>query len=452
MADEEGASGLLWLAIAAALLIIVAVPWMIPGPGVRQYPHRKVVRFWHVWTGDWEKVVDNICDQFNASQTEYEVIPLSVPGDDADSKFLIAVAGDDPPDCMAQWQDVIPNWAESKLVVPLDTLMAPDEWARQQKSIFPAALRIGMFKGHLYGLTVGMNVYGLYYRPDYLREAGLDPDKFPTTLEGLSDWAAKLDKVDSDGNLTRVGWIPWGMRNFAPIFGGGLFDWNTNSLTLDTPDNMRALDWLVAQHGRLGFDRVVRFEASQHNASGGEGDWPFMTGAMAIDLDGQWRVQEVKRLAPDFDYRTAPIPPPAGGQRNSGFCNGNFMVIPSSAHDVAGAWAFIKFWSGLTDPDRAAKFYTAGGWLPMNRQVRDAPVYRDYIRQNPQFKTFVDLLDSPNLYPIPPVPYQVYLSDRVDRMEESACSGNATPMKAMAQLVLEMKRELRLRKEYGYVD
>ena len=446
-------SGRPWLAFVLVCAAILALSWSLPEQSFRRYPGRKPVIFWHRWTGEWEKVVDGICDRFNASQTEYEVIPLSVPDGMADSKFLIAVAGDDPPDCMAEVNDVVPQWAESGLLLPLDSLMDAREWERQKGSIFPAALRIGMFRDRLYGLTVGMDIFALYYRPDFFRQAGLDPDHLPSSLEGLTDWAAKMDRTDANGELTRLGMLPWGLGNFAPVFGGGFYDWGKGELTLDTPQNMRALTWLAARRSRLGFDRVGRFEAAQNRSKGGgEGGWPLLSGSEAIVVDGQWRVQEARKLAPAFDYRTAPIPPAGGGLPGAGFVDGNVMLIPRSARDIQGAWAFIRFWSGLDHPERAAEFYTEGGWLPLNRAVEESPVYRGYLRRNLQFRTFVDLLESPNLYPVAPIPEGLYLSDRIGKAEEAACDGSASPKQAMDQLVREMRREARFRRDNGYAD
>lgn len=444
-----GAKKLAWSLAAVALLVLV-FSQLAPRPEPRKYPSRKLVRFWHMWTADWEKVVARICDRYNQSQDEYEVVPLSVPSSTADSKFLIAVAGKNPPDCMAQWNDVIPKWAESKLLLPLDLMMAPDEWQRQKKDIFPAALRVGTYKGHLYGVTVGLNVWALYYRPDLFRIAGLDPDRLPGTLEGLAQWGSKLDQFDSHGGLLRVGFLPWGMRIFAPLFGGGLYDWDKNQVTLDTPSNLRALSWLADSRKRIGFDKLLRFEASQRADHGS--DWPFATGSYAMVVDGQWRVEEMRKYAPNLEFRTAALPPPRGGRRHGGFSNGNFMVIPRSAKNSAGAWDFIQFWSGLKDPARAAEFYTWGGWLPLNRKVEQAAAYQAYIKAHPQFQTFVTMLESPNISPIPPVPWQVFLWDRLISAEQAACMGGSTPREAMDKLVGDVNHELAQRKEYGYAD
>jgi multiple sugar transport system substrate-binding protein len=78
----------------------------MPGPSPRRRrPDRIPVRFWHLWTAEWQGVVERIAASFNESQSRYEVLPLSVPAGNADAKFLLAAAGGDPPDAMAQW-----NW------------------------------------------------------------------------------------------------------------------------------------------------------------------------------------------------------------------------------------------------------------------------------------------------------------------------------------------------------
>ena len=177
--------------VAAGLVLVFA----LPGPPPQKHPGRIPVRFWHMWTAEWKEVVERIVDRFNASQDVYEVIPLSVPGAAADSKFLLAVAGGDPPDVMAQWNAVIPKWAESGLLVPLNTLMAPGQWEEFQRTSYPAVLKIGMYKDKLYGVTTGLNTSACYCRADYVREAGLDPTHPPATLDALVAWGDKLKPV-----------------------------------------------------------------------------------------------------------------------------------------------------------------------------------------------------------------------------------------------------------------
>lgn len=436
------------LGLVAALSVIVLV-FALPGPSPRKYPHRIPVRFWHMWTAEWKDVVERIVDRFNESQDVYEVIPLSVPGSAADSKFLLSVAGGDPPDVMAQWNQVIPKWAETGVIIPLDEWMTPEEWQDFQAKVYPAVKKIGMYKGRLYGVTTGLNIWACYVRLDHLREAGLDPKDFPDTLEGLVSWGEKLHRFNDKGELTREGFLPnWFAMN-APGFNGGFYDWDRGIVTLNTPENLRALSFLTEQRQKLGFEKVIRFQSGLATGVANV-DWPFISGSYSISVDGQWRVEQIRKYAPELEYMTAPLPPPSGGKKHFGWTNGNFMVIPKGAKQAQGAWAFIKFWSGLDHPERAAEFYTWGGWLPLSPEIAASPIYKAYLESYPQFRTFLDILPSENVYPTPPVPYQVYLWDRITQADDSAMRGTLTPQQALDRLELEIRREVQARKEFGY--
>jgi len=434
------------LLLAAMLLAVVARS----GPVLRKYPERIPVRFWHMWTAEWKVVVDRIVDRFNASQDRYEVVALSVPSASADSKFLLAVAGGDPPDVMGQWNQVIPKWAESGLIVPIDDLMTPAEREAFDRDAYPVVRRIGTYKGRLYGVTTGLNVWACYYLPQHLREAGLDPDRFPQTLEELIAWGEKLHRFDRQGNLLRLGFMPEWLTMYAPVFGKGFYDDSSGSLTLETADNLRALTFLVECRRKLGFQNVVRFNSGL--STGFAAEWPFISGAYSITLDGQWRVEQLARYAPNLEYRTAPLPPAAGGRRQAGWSNGNLMIIPRGAAQPQGAYEFIKFWSGLENPVRAAEFYTWGGWLPLSQAIADAPVYLEYVKKHPQFKTFLDTLPSENLQPTPPVPYQVYLWDRIGQIDDSAMRGTLTPEQALRTLREDIELERSQRRALGYAE
>jgi len=461
--------------IVAGVLVIAGIVaiFALPRPQQRHYPKRIQVRFWHMWTAEWARKVSDICDEFNKSQDKYEVIPLSVPSGAADSKFLLAVAGGDPPDVMAQWNPVIPYWADSKLLQPLDQMMTPKQWKEFQDTAYPAAKKIGIYKGRLYGVTTGTNVWAVFYLPKHVRAAGLDPNKFPGTLEGLMEWGKKLNKFDKNGNLVRIGFLPSWLMEFAPIFGGRFYDPKTGELTLYTRENLRALEFLVDERNKIGYAKVVRFESGLRNASSGQGDWPFMGGFYSMTIDGVWRVEELRKynagvrrdnaelrrnhgdprnLKSEVEYGTAPVPPPTGGTKNAGYADGNFLIIPRGAKHVEGAWEFIKFWSGIENPRRAAEFYTWGGWLPLNTAVANAPAYKEYIRKNPQFKTFLDLVSSKDLLTCPPVPYQAFLIDQINRADDFATRGSLTPRQALETLEKDIVNERARRKELGYND
>jgi multiple sugar transport system substrate-binding protein len=297
-------------------------------------------------------------------------------------------------------------------------------------------------------MSIGINMSALFFLPAHFRAAGVEPPVRFGSLAQLDAVGEKLNQFDAKGILTRLGWMPSGLPMFAPIFGGGFYDWRHDRVTIDTPENRAALRYIVKERKHIGYDQVVRFNSGL-DVNSFAGGWPFIGGAYSVVVDGQWRVEQLRKYAPNLEYRTAPVPPAAGGRSSAGNSNGNFMVVPMGAKEPKGAWEFIKFWSGLTNPAVAAEFYTWGGWLPLTPQVANAPAYQAYLRKYPQFKTFVDLMPSRNIDVLPPVPYQEFLSDEISKAEDAASHGSVDPDQAIINLQSKMDAELNRRRELG---
>lgn len=437
------------VACAALIVYIFAAPSRNTKElAMRKYPNRIPVRFWHMWSAQWKAVVDKIVDRYNESQDKYEVIPLSVPGG-ADAKFLLGSMGGDPPDVMAQWNPVIPTWGGNGMIVPYEEIMTPEELAKYNREVYPIVKRIGMYNGKTYGIPIGCNVSVIYYLPQAFRDAGLDPDKFPKTYEEMVEVSKKLTKRNAKGEITRLGYYPANWQTMVPIFGSGFYDYDKKKLTLGNPANEKCLESLVDIRKRDGYEDVLRFQSGLNTSSFAAG-WPFIGGAYAITVDGAWRVEQMAKYAPNLEYRTITIPPPAGGTGGGGLGSGNFMIIPRSAREKAGAWDFVKFWSGLEKPERAAEFYTWGGWLPLSEAVANAPVYKAYVKKYPQFGTFVDAVKSSNVQALPPVAYQVFIGDQIQKDEDLAIRGTITPQQAVTDLETSVAKEAARRKKLGF--
>lgn len=439
---------LLWAGAIALTVVVFATGHSTP----RKYPHRKVVHFWHRWQGDWEKQVKKIVDAFNESQDKYEVVPVSVPGEGADAKFILGVIGGDPPDLMSMGSGAVPNMAANGFLAPLDTMMTPEEKVAFFQKSYPSIRDIGMYRGHCYGMTIGADLMALYVNCKQLREAGFDPDKFPKTLEELEEMGIKLNRYDpkSDGRLTRLGFLLSDVAYVSHNFGGGFYVKDDGTLELNTPQNLRALQAIVDYRKRIGFENVLRYQAGLNDIEGAA-SWAFMHGDVSIAYDGQWRVEELRKFKPDLEYRVYPVPPPKyGGTPRGGQVGGNYMIIPYCAAQKEGAWEFLKFWSGLDNPDRAATFYNMGGWLPYSPAVTNTPTFQKWLKRDKQFQAFLDILASPNCKAPPAIANLQFLEDQISKAEDQAVQGDETPKQALADLEAKFKEERDKRRALGY--
>ena len=128
------------------------------------------------------------------------------------------------------------------------------------------------------------------------------------------------------------------------------------------------------------------------------------------------------------------------------------MLVPRGAKQAQGAWAFIRFWSGLESPEQAAELHTWGGWLPAMKSVATAAPFTSYVRKYPQLSSFIELLQSPHVQTPPPVPYQTFLLDRVGAAAQSAGRGDLSADAALERLAREVQEERTRRRDLGHAD
>jgi multiple sugar transport system substrate-binding protein len=341
---------------------------------------------------------------------------------------------------MTQWSPTAGTWAADGLLQPLEGMLTAEEHRILREDAFPIVNKAAWSHGHLHGIAIGLNNFAVYFRPDLLRAAGLSPDRFPDSLEGMVEWGRRLDRTDARGNLERVGFLPGRLTVFAPLFGGGFVERPDGGLTIDSEGNRQALAFIGESYRHYGYERMIQFRAALNTGSLAV-EWPFVSGLYPIVVDGQWRVEQLATYAPEVEYRTVPIPPPRGGRARAGFGTVNLAFIPVGATEPRGALEFIRFWSGLSDPARAAAFNASGGWLPPLRTTAQSPDFQAFVARNPHFKTFLDAIDSPDVEPVPPVAYQVYFNTRVWQAEDRVVRGDKTPEQALRDLEREVERE-----------
>lgn len=442
--DPKSAIKKLALGLTLLTLFVVLAP---PAPPVNHYPGRQRVVFWHMWGNEYQPVVEQIARRFNESQSRYEVIPLYVPAEGAATKFLLSASGGRAPDLVSQWNPVLGTWADRGLVLPLEEIMSPAEAARYRREAYPIMKAHATYKGRLMAMVAGVDVTAVYYRMDQLREVGVDRDHLPKTMEELMALAQRLDRRDGAGKLRRVGFLPTSWKTLVPTFGG---DFGTGDrMTFDTPANRRTAEFVVANQRRLGFENVSRFMASQAADTGMT--QPLIAGNFSMMLDGQWRVEQTAKYAPNLDYAVGPVPPPKGGRPLASMTDPNYLMIPRASSCPKGAWAFMKYWIGMDDAEAGGRNVAAMGWLPYCDRVAHSKEYQAYLRRLPKYRTFVDLVASPNLQRFPVTSLQSFVATEIGKAEEATGRGSIGPDQALRGLDKTVGDELARQRRLGNV-
>jgi len=437
-------------ALAASVLIFAAQQDSQPTEAVPE--DRREVVFWHFWGGKDRPVVEEIVRRFNESQDEHFVRAIAMPGQNLDMKFFLSVTGGDPPDLLNQDDPIVADWAHRGALTPLDELATAEEMHRLKRWLFPAAKDLGSYRGRLYALCNGLDIRLLYYNKTLLDEHGLSP---PRTLSELNRVAENFAPEPGEQDPERLGFLPeprmlwaWGI-----VFGGDFYDEERDRVTPDHPRIVAALEWMASFRERYGAAQLAAFRQGDVGLAGssfallgrrGEERYALATG-------GQWRVRDIVTVIerglesglPVADYGVLPLPPPEGGRSKAGWVNGNFFIVPRGAKNPAGAWAFMKFWSGFGDNEaEAAETCVAGGWIPASQAVVEQPEFQAYLDERRLFRPFVEVAKSPHQEPTPSLPVAMLYRQEVISAAEAAMYRGADPREVLSGVARRVQDRL----------
>ncbi|MBA3871634.1 MAG: extracellular solute-binding protein [Anaerolineae bacterium] len=295
-------------------------------------------------------------EQITADFTKlYPNIIVTLTNTPDQSQIATAIGSGSSPDVVHfVLSDAVPEYAHRGALQDLTDLLAKDvpDWKDRVYWYTPEA---NSYNGKVFAVSTANFNIGLLWNRDIFTEVGLDPEKGPQTMEELVEWAAKMDVVDKDGNIQRLGFVPDypGLANgqvcnlilYAWAMGGDWYDSATNKITANHPKNIEALKWELAFYEKYGGQKVKNFLAS---AGGYLTDQDvFRTGKVGMVYDGEWNI--VFPTA-DFPFNVKNInaggfPAPKDNPDMFGvsYADSNPICLPAGSPHPTEAWEFMKF-------------------------------------------------------------------------------------------------------------
>jgi len=378
-------------------------------------------------------------------------------------KLLTAIVGGVPPDVIFQDRFTIAGWASRDAFVPLDSFVARDEseLARIEKTDFyRATWEEAVYRNMVYAIPYDVDVRVLYYNKSILRSAGLINHAGqaipPRTWKDLMEYNRKLTIVSRDGNFARIGFLPlYGPGTFylyALEAGGHFLSADGMTCTMTDSPIVKALTWLVHYYDSIGGRSLS--EGFRMSFLSMEGD-PFITGKLAMVVDGNWLLGNIARYKPDMDFGIAPPPVPAGRPYTT-WSGGFSLAIPRGAKHPGLAWEFIK-WMSSVDAWRIRnrvlqQLYRSRGALYVpslsaNERVDDM-ILREFVYGNRDLperykrglQTCVDLLKQSKFRAVSPVADKLW--DQMNRAVDYATYHEKTPVEALKQSQKVVQDEL----------
>ena len=392
------------------------------------------ITFWYAWGGDEGDALVSLVDEFNASQDEVIVRPVFVPIGAGGEKIIATLAGKSTPDLITIWDWMVVPLGTSGALLDLSGYL--EKAGITSDSYLPKAWEYGSYQGAKYGLPTTLNVYAFMWNKALYESMGVDPETPPRDIEQLDEYAELLTKVDSRGNLRRLGFLPTITHIYFYVFGGRLWDPETGEITANDPGNVRALEWVASYYEKYDVQKIRTFQATWGDMASPYN--PFYRGQLAMQEAGQWELLFIEKFAkPDFEYGVAPFPAPEGGRDKVAYMNGSFWAIPSAAKHPDAAFTFLAW---LTAPHQAARFAASLSNIPPRVAALEDPAFAD--RMLPGMSVYLDMLQNGYVYYFPMLPVGLFYLDELNQALAAVQSGRKTPQEALDDVQASVTQEL----------
>ncbi|MCL6520706.1 MAG: extracellular solute-binding protein [Armatimonadetes bacterium] len=392
---------------------------------------------WGLQMSEESKGIEAAVAEFERRHPNIDVKVLSMgAGGMNPQKLMTAIVGKVPPDVIHQDRFTIGDWASRDTFMPLDGLIKRDlcRWERSKnkkgqippirpEEFYKACWAEAVYKGKVYAIPFNTDDRALYYNRKLFREVGLDPDRPPKTWDELLVYAKKLTKYRKDGGFERIGFIPNFGNSWLYLYswqnGGEFMSPDGRKCTMNNPRSVAALEYMVSVYDALkGVDAINSFSSG---FKANELD-PFLTGLVAMKIDGNWFTNNIARYAPDLDFAVAPAPvpraryegkPPFTGQPKFITWSGGFsLAIPRGAKHVEESWEFIKWMvseeAQVIANEAQRKYNMSKGrpyvpWMTANSKVNEV-IFTKFAPKQKKFRkatrVFLDLMAVSRYRPV----------------------------------------------------
>jgi multiple sugar transport system substrate-binding protein len=401
-------------ALAAALTLALTACFGSSQGGANDDPNADVtITFWHGWSAPNEvKAIQSTIDAFEKANPNIHVKAVGNITDDKINQALRA-GGSSAPDVVSSFTtDNVGEFCTSKAFVDLNPFM--QKAGIDPKKTFPAAqLSYTQFNGDQCSLPLLSDAYGLYYNKDDFKAAGITSP--PKTWSEFDADAVKLTKQNGD-TYSQLGFMPLyhgyesTITHFAAQASPTYFTPDGKSNVAHDPPLSDTYQWQKALVGKLGgIDRLDKFRTTFGDEFSNNN--PFMTGQVAMAIDGEWRGGMIEDSNSKVDYGVAPFPVPddQADQYGKGYITGTIVGIASTSQKQNAAWKFVQYLT--TNTDAVVNFANAIHNVPSTLDALASPD----VSQDEAMQTFISIASNPDSNTTPASPnggaYQLTLQD-----------------------------------------
>ena len=339
------------------------------------------IQWWHAMTGPNNDVVVKLANDFNASQSDYKIVP-SFKGSYADvlNAGIAAFRAGNAPGIMQVFEVGTATMMAAKgAVKPVSELMKEQGEKFDPKSYLPAITGYySTSKGDMLSFPFNSSSMVMWVNLDALKKADIaEPPK--TWPEVFAD-AKKLHATSPTCGFSSA-WGSWGLiEQFSAWHNvpmgtkaNGLDGFDT-VLEFNTPLETKLLDTLADLQKDKSYDYSGRTNT---------GEGRFTSGECPMFMTSSAFYPNVKANA-KFSYTAVPMPyfPDVNGAPQNSIIGGASLWVMGgkSPEEYKG---IAKFFTFLSDTDRQASLHQVSGYLPITKAAYEKTKAEGFYEKNP---------------------------------------------------------------------
>ena len=358
------------------------------------------VTIWYYWEAEkHQEALNTLIQRFNDSQSDITVEAKYVPFADFKKQLSIGASADELPDLVILDNPDHAAYVEMGIFADITGLF-------DVSTYYDGPVNSCTVDGRLYGVPFGSNNLLLYYNEDMLAEANKE---VPTTWDELLD-VAKATTTD-----TVSGFAHSSLQNEEGTFNFLPWVWSTGatSYEINSEGGIKALTFIqeLVESGAMTKEAINWTQGDTMNQ--------FISGNLAMMINGTWQVPTMRAEVPDLNWNVAPIPKDV--VQTSGLGGENYAVIAGG--NEAATIEFLKF---ATSKEQCLYMMNAMGFISS-----DSTIAEGQFEGDPVYEAFVEAMNY--TYARGPLAEWPDISDAISLAFNEVITGASSPEEAAAK-------------------
>lgn len=361
------------------------------------------ITLWYYWeTEGHQKALDEMIATYNESQDAYNLTAKYVPFADFKKQLSIGASASELPDLVILDSPDHASYASMGIFADLTGKF-------DVSTYYEGPVASATLDDTLYGVPFGCNCLALYYNEDMFETAGIT--EAPTTWDELKEAAEKLTSDNVTGLAFCSVQNEEGTFNFVPW----LWSTGATSYEINSENGIRALSFVK--------DLIDSGVMSKECINWTQGDVmnQFISGNVAMMINGPWQIPTMREEAPDLNYNVALIP--MDTEYASVIGGENYAVVSGGNED--GALDFLTY---ATQEEQVIFMMTQMGYISADKEIAAAQFTDE---GDAIYKKFVEQMEYAQARG--PLPEWPEVSDAISLAFNEVMTGSASPEDAAAE-------------------